>query len=166
MEKQDPLNKAKESAAKVLDEALTYFGKATDTGVEMQREFFKMQREFFKTWTNRWKGNNGHPVAVSSEDLQKFQTSWSETIDQMLAKRREVFEIQYRSAVDALESVMRLAQSANPANPEEFGEKVELFCRSSLAAWQKSSEAQLREFQDAAKAMVDMSTSSMTGVPA
>lgn len=166
MDKQDPVNKAKESAAKVLDEALTYFGKATETGVEMQREFFKMQREFFKTWASRWRGSNGGPSPVSSEDLKKLQTSWSDTIDHMLAKRRQVFDIQYRSALDAMEGVARLAQSANAANPEELGEKIEVFCRSSLAAWQKSSEAQLQEIQEATKALVEMSTSSFAGAAA
>ena len=166
MDKQDPVNKAKESAAKVLDEALTYFGRATDTGVEMQREFFKMQREFFKTWTSRWRGSNGGQSPVSSEDLKKLQSSWSDTIDHMLAKRREVFEIQYRSAVDAVEGAVRLAQSANPGNPEELGERIEVFCRSSLAAWQKSSEAQLQEIQEAAKALVEMSTASFAGTAA
>lgn len=161
MDTQDTVNKAKESAAKVFDEAIGYFGKATDTAVEMQREFFRMQRDFFKTWTNRMRGGNGGAPGVSDEELEKLQTSWSETIDRMLTKRREVFEIQYRSAVDAMEGVMRLAQSANPANPEEFGERIEAFCRSNLAAWQKSSEAQLEEFQNAAKAVVEMSSSSL-----
>lgn len=160
------MNKAKESAANVLDEAIAYFGKTADASVETQREFFKMQSEFFKTWSNRWRGTNGTSTPVGGEQMKQFQNSWVNTVDRMLAKRREVFEMHYRSAMDAMEGAMRLAQSANPGSPEEFGEKVESFCRANMAAWQKNSEAQLQEFQDAAKAIVGMSIPSFGSSPA
>jgi hypothetical protein len=166
MEQQDPMNKAKESAANVLDEAIAYFGKTAEASVETQREFFKMQSEFFKTWSCRWRGTNGNATPVGGEQMKQFQNSWVSTVDRMLAKRREVFEIQYRSAMDAMEGAMRLAQSANPGSPEEFGEKVESFCRANLAAWQKNSEAQLQEFQDAAKAIAGMAIPTFGSAPA
>jgi hypothetical protein len=164
MDNQETMHHAQETGRKVFNEAFEYLGKATDTTVEMQREFLRMQSDLLKTWTGRWQGTNGSAGTAASaqtvshvtDDMEKIHNGWAETIDHMLAKRREVLELQYRSAVEALEGAMRLTQTTSP---EAFAEKMEDFYRTSLAAWQKSSEAQLKEFQDAAQSWMEMSSS-------
>lgn len=162
MDNQEAMHHAQDTGRKVFNEAFEYFGKAADATVEMQKEFLKMQRELLKTWTGRWPGSNGtSPAAQVSDEMEKAHCGWAETFDHMLSKRREVLEVQYRSAIEALDRAMRLTQTTNP---EAFAEKVEDFYRTSLAAWQKSSEAQLQEFQDAAKSWAEMSASSFAKV--
>ncbi len=161
MDNQETMHHAQKTSRKVFNESFEYLGKAADTTVEMQREFLRMQSDLLKTWTGRWQGTNGTSATAQTfsnvtDDMEKVHSGWAETIDHMLTKRREVLELQYRSAVEAVEGAMRLTQTTSP---EAFAEKMEDFYRTSLAAWQKSSEAQLKEFQDAAKSWMEMSSS-------
>ena len=130
-------SKERAQTKKVFDDAFESIRKATEANVEMQQEFFRM-------WSEKW----------STVSQNGSENAWSKMED-MLAKRREVIDVQVQSAVEAMEGAMGLAQSTSP---EEFGTKAQELCRTTLDAVQQSSEAQLEEYQTAVKTWVEMAS--------
>ncbi len=142
-------SKERAQTKKVFDDAFESIRKATEANVEMQQEFFRM-------WSEKWStvSQNGSENAWSKK-VTSAQNEWQETMEDMLAKRREVIDVQVQSAVEAMEGAMGLAQSTSP---EEFGTKAQELCRTTLDAVQQSSEAQLEEYQTAVKTWVEMAS--------
>lgn len=155
MEHKDTMHQAQEKGRKALHEAFETIGRATGAAVEMQRDFLKMQEDLLGAWAGatRTPGERG---SRPTPDLEHFQGRWAESMDQMLQRRREVLDLQYHGALATMEQALCLGRTSSP---EAFAERIEPFLRDTLAAWHKSSEAQLNEFQDAAKTLLEFASS-------
>jgi hypothetical protein len=157
METKETMHKSQERGRRVLHEAFEYIGKAAGTSVEFQRDFLKMQGDLLYALVGHWHESGTH----TAPDLEPFQGHWTETMDQLLKRRLEVLDLQYRGALETLEQALHLAQTSGP---EAFAEKVEECFRTTLTAWRQSSEAQLQELHEAAKSLMEIA-SPLAGKP-
>ena len=122
----------------MFDQAFESLRKATEATVEAQQEMYKRWVSLFPTATS-------YPPAWT-EQIQRFQKKWAETVNSLLVRQRDASEAQFKLGLQCIEKAFQLREIKTP---EEFRAR-------SIELWQKcfdsirmASEAQLREFQAA-----------------
>jgi hypothetical protein len=108
-----------------------------------------MQQEMFKKWMGMWPGTPGVPIysQASAEEVEQFQKKWAETAGDLFRRQKEVFEAQFKSGMENIESAFKLGEAKDPQ--EMRARTVELW-RKCFDSLRQVSEAQLRETQLAA----------------
>jgi hypothetical protein len=110
--------------------------KATDLTLQMQQEMFKK-------WASVWPTAPASP-SLGSEQLQKFQKKWAETVEETLKRQRDVLETQFNAGLRNLESTFKLAAAKDPE--ELHAQTVELW-KKTFECLNQAFEAQLGNFQ-------------------
>jgi hypothetical protein len=105
----------------------------------------KMQQDLFQQWTKMWPGLPS-PQSMWIDKVRDFQRQWSNTVSDLAHKHRDVVNRQYQSALESLEEALRLSEASNP---EEFRRRSEQLCRKTLECMRETSEAQIKECQEA-----------------
>jgi hypothetical protein len=133
-------------------EPTTNFFEATVSNLRKSAESaVTMQQQLFKEWAKYWPGMTQSTMDWNA-NIRKSQEEWSATITEAMRQHRELLEQQYRSGAAALEEAFQVAASKDP---EEFRARCEGLCRQTLNLVKESSEAQMRQFQEAMKKWVD-----------
>jgi hypothetical protein len=122
----------------MFDQAFESLRKATEATVVAQQEMYKR-------WVSLFPTAPSYPP-VWTEQVQRFQKNWSETVNSLLARQRDASEAQFKVGLQYIEKAFQLGEIKTP---EEFRARI-------IELWQKCfdsirlvTEAQLREFQAA-----------------
>lgn len=132
--------------SKVMEDVFQNIRKVAETNL-------KLQQEMFQQWSHLWPMPTAQSVWI--DKVREFQKQWSHTISDLARKHREVIEKQYQSAIESLETALRVGESTNP---EEFRKRSEQLCRKTLECLREVSETQIREFQEAMAKWTEMAT--------
>jgi uncharacterized protein YwqG len=134
-----------------FEQAMENFRKTAEVGLGMQQE---MMRQWSTSWPGAGMGMSmATPQTAWLEKMREFQKQWSQTVSDLMRKHREVLDNQYRSAIESLEEAFRVGQARDP---EQFRQRTEELCRRSLECLRETSEAQMKEFQEATAKWMEM----------
>jgi hypothetical protein len=112
----------------------------------------RMQQELFKRWTALWPG-----VAAPfwGEHVQALQKKWADTVNELVKRHCETQQEQFAAGLEQIEQAFQLAQIKD----------IETLRTKTLELWQKtfqffqqSSEAQVRDFQNAVAKWTELVT--------
>jgi hypothetical protein len=103
-----------------------------------------MQQELFKKWIALWPGVPAS--AFPFGEPQKFQKKWMEIVGELLKKRNETLEAQFKAGLRNIEEAFHLAEVKDP---EELRAKTIELWQKTFECLRQASEAQLRDFQHA-----------------
>ena len=130
----------------MFDQAFESLQKATESSIALQQEMFRK-------WMGLWPG-----VPVSTlpfTELQKFQKKWVEVVGELVKKRNESLESQFKAGLQHIEEAFRLTEIKDP----------EVLRAKTVELWQKTfdylrqtSETQLRDFQHAVSKWAELTT--------
>ena len=140
-----------EPASKLFEQVLDNVRKAAEANL-------KMQQDALRQWSLLWPAVPS-PQSVWVEQMRDFQKRWLSTISDLTRKHRDVINRQYQAAIESLDEALRVAESKDP---EEYRERTEQLCRKTLDCMREITEAQLREFQDAASKWAEVVTKTGT----
>jgi hypothetical protein len=111
---------------------------ATDLAIQTQQDLFKK-------WVAFWEGASPFQP-VKSEQVQKLQKKWTETVTESLKRQREALEAQFTAGLKSLEAAFAVAGAKDIA--EVRAKSVELW-EKSFDCLRKAFETQTAEFQAA-----------------
>jgi hypothetical protein len=136
---------ATEAPANAAEQTMDYWRKSSQWGLELHEEVFDH-------WSKLWSG-----AAPASDDwtkrLQRFQKDLSGTVTDIMGKHRAMMDQQYGACIDAIDESFRMVASKDP---EEFRDRCGSLCRKMLDVMKETSEAQLREFQEATSQWIEL----------
>lgn len=112
----------------------------------------KMQQEMLSHWSSVWPGLP-KPQSAWLDQFQKFRKELTSTISETARKHREVLDRQYQAALESLDAALNVTDATDA---EEFRRRSEQFCRKAIDCVRESSEAQIREFQEAMTKWTDL----------
>ncbi len=130
----------------MFDQVLDNLRKATEMGLQMQQEMLRK-------WTGAWPGL---PVAnnlVWTEQVQKFQKNWNETINDMLRQQRQNLESQLEAGMKNLDEAFKLTEAKSP---EEVRTKTLELWRKTFESLRQTFETQMKDFQAAVQKWTEM----------
>jgi hypothetical protein len=130
----------------MFDQVFESLRKATESSVAMQQELFKK-------WIGMWPG-----VPASASPLwepQKFQKKWVEIVGELVKKRNDSLEAQFKAGLRNIEEAFRLAEAKDP---EELRTKTIELWQKTFDCLRQASEAQLHDFQNAVTKWVELIT--------
>lgn len=138
-----------DAANKVFQQVMDSFRKTAETTLSAQKDLFQQ-------WQSNWPG-----VAATQtpwlDQLRQFQHDWSTTVVDLVRKHRDTIDRQYQAGIDALEEAFSVSESNDP---EELRQRMEKLFRQNLDCLKETSEAQIREFQEATTKWVELMTKS------
>jgi hypothetical protein len=135
---------ATESTANFFETTFSTLRKSAESAIHLQQQLFK-------EWTKYWPGMTQSTMDWNA-GVRKSQDEWAATIAEAMKQHRELLDQQYRAGAAALEEAFQVAAAKDP---EEFRTRCEALCRQTLTLVKESSEAQMRQFQDAMKKWMD-----------
>jgi len=130
----------------MFDQVFESLRKATESSVAMQQELFKK-------WIAMWPGLPAS--AFPFGEPQKFQKKWVEIVGDLLKKRNETLEAQFKAGLRNIEEAFRLAEAKDP---EELRTKTIELWQKTFECLRQTSEAQVRDFQNAVAKCADLMT--------
>jgi len=75
-----------------------------------------MQQEIFKKWIGMFPGIPGVPTSpqANPEQMEQFQKKWAETAGELFRRQKEVFEAQFKSGMENIETAFKVAEARSP----------------------------------------------------
>ena len=140
-----------DAGSKVFEQAMESFRKTAEITLSAQKELYQ-----------QWQRNcpaSVQPQASWLDQVRQFQRSWANTVVDLVRKQRDTLDRQYQAGVDALEEAFSVADTSDP---EELRKRAEQLCRKNLDCLKETSEAQIREFQNATTHWVELFTKGMS----
>ena len=130
----------------MFDQAFESLRKATESSISLQQEMFRK-------WMSLWPG-----MSVSTHgftELQKLQKKWVDVVSELVKKRNESLEAQFKAGLQNIEEAFRLAEAKDP---EELRTKTIELWQKTFDCLRQASEAQLHDFQNAVTKWVELIT--------
>lgn len=140
-----------DAGSKVFEQAMESFRKTAEITLSAQKELYQQ-------WQRNWPASV-QPQASWLDQVRQFQRSWANTVVDLVRKQRDTLDRQYQAGVDALEEAFSVADTSDP---EELRKRAEQLCRKNLDCLKETSEAQIREFQNATTHWVELFTKGMS----
>jgi hypothetical protein len=129
---------AEKTASPVFEEVFQNIRKAAEANL-------KMQQEVFSQWSSLWPGIPTPQTAWVGQ-MQNFRKQSVGLIGDLVRKHRDVFDRQYKAAVESLDAALSISDASTP---EEVRRRSEQLCRKTLDCAREVTELQVREFRDA-----------------
>jgi hypothetical protein len=120
----------------MFDQAYQSLQKMTEVSVQMQQEMFKK-------WFGMWPGvpmTTAFPV----EKYREFQKKWAEAVTEILKRRRETVEGQFKAGLESIEKAFAVGEAKTP---EELREKTLELWKKFFESYRQAYDAQLADFQ-------------------
>lgn len=132
----------------MFDQVLDNLRKATEMGLQMQQEMFKK-------WTGTWPGLPVVNNASWTDQVQKFQKNWNETVNDLLHKQRHYLESQMEAGMKNLDEAFKLTEAKSP---DELRIKTLDLWRKTFESLRQAFETQMKDFQAAVQKWTEMAT--------
>jgi hypothetical protein len=131
---------------------------------KMTRSTMEMQQEMFKKWFLQWPGMPAMPAmpgmpgipAAWGEKAQQIRTRWADVVAELIRRRRETIEVQFKAGQENIEKLFQLGEARTP---EELRAKTIELWQKCLESVRAASEAQLRDSQRAFQQWFELMTS-------
>ena len=130
----------------MFDQAFDSLRKATESSIALQQEMFRK-------WMGLWPG-----IPVSTfpfSELQKFQKKWVEVVGELVKKKNESLEAQFKAGLQNIEEAFRLSEIKDP---EVLRAKTVELWHKTFDHLRQTSETQLRDFQYAVSKWAELMT--------
>jgi len=115
----------------------------------------KMQQEMVKNWASQVPGLAGSQPPAWSENVQKFQKKWAETVGEVIKRQARSLEVQFGDGLKSIEAAFRLPEAKDP---EELRAKTVELWRQSFDCIRKAYEAQMHDLQAAVTSWTELVT--------
>jgi hypothetical protein len=130
----------------MFDQAFESLRKATESSIALQQEMFRK-------WMSLWPA-----IPVSTfpfSELQKFQKKWVEVVGELLKKKNESLEAQFKAGLQNIEDAFRLTEIKDP---EVLRAKMVELWQKTFDYLRQASETQMRDFQNAVSKWAELMT--------
>jgi hypothetical protein len=134
----------------MFDQAFESLRKATESSIALQQEMFRK-------WMSLWPGMPASTFPFT--ELQKLQKKWVDVVSELVKKRNESLEAQFKAGLQNIEDAFRLAEVKDPEVLR--GKTVELW-QKTFDYLRQSSETQVRDFQNAVSKWAELMTKGAT----
>jgi hypothetical protein len=130
----------------MFDQAFDSLRKATESSIALQQEMFRK-------WMGLWPGIPESTFPFS--ELQKFQKKWVEVVGELVKKKNESLEAEFKAGLQNIEEAFRLSEIKDP---EELRAKTVELWQKTFDYLRQTSETQLRDFQYAVSKWAELMT--------
>jgi hypothetical protein len=130
----------------MFEQAFDSLHKATESSIALQQEMFRK-------WMGLWPG-----IPVSTfpfTELQKFQKKWVEVVGELVKKKNETLETQFKAGLQKIEEAFRLSEIKDP---EELRTKTVELWHKTFDYLRQASETHMRDFQHAVSKWAELMT--------
>jgi len=132
----------------MFDQVFENLRQATESTVQMQQELFKK-------WVALWPGTPPTPPAWEPQ-FHQFQKKWAEVINDLLKRRYEAAEVQFKAGVENIEKTFKVGEAKSA---EELRVKFLELWKKCFESFHQVYAAQLRDFQVAMEKWAELMTS-------
>ena len=127
------------------------FEETTDQMHKATESYLDMQREMVGKWATML------PAMTASSDWlavkQTLKKDWAATASELMHKHREQIDHLYQAGIESLEEALRVTEAESP---DDFRERYDSLCRSSLNRMKSTCETQLQQIQEAVEKWIDL----------
>lgn len=104
-------------------------------------------QEMFKQWVQHAQPQSLGPSSTAQEWTEAFQRRWAESATEALNKHRQLVDATYKSGIELIEQTFRVSEARSLGENRRL---VEELWRRLSDTYKSQTEAQFREFQNAA----------------
>jgi hypothetical protein len=122
----------------MFDQVYQSMQKATEATIQMQQEMFKKYFGLFPGMPI--------PMAYPGEKYREFQKQWAAIVNEMLKRRRETVEAQFKIGLENIEKAFAIGEAKTP---EELRAKTLELWKKSFEGFRQVYDAQMADFQAA-----------------